>query len=167
MKKIAIIVSLFLVGLVTTLVFMPHSSPVEHVVAPIVDTNTETTVKPVITETPIPKPITKPKTNSPAPVSPTPAPQYTPPPVVPPEPVDTTKYYSSAEVAAHGNTQSCWSIINGKVYDLTSWISEHPGGSGSIKRLCGVDGSEDFNDQHGGESRPERELAAFFIGVYR
>lgn len=76
-------------------------------------------------------------------------------------------YYTLAEVGIHTNTQSCWSIVSGKVYDLTSWINKHLGGASAIKRLCGVDGSEDFNGQHGGQSRPEQELAAFFIGVLK
>ncbi len=80
---------------------------------------------------------------------------------------DTTKYYTAAEVALHTSTQSCWSIVNGKVYDLTSWISRHPGGSGAIKQMCGIDGSAGFNGQHGGQGRPEQELASFYIGVLK
>lgn len=80
---------------------------------------------------------------------------------------DTTKYYTAAEVALHTSTQNCWSIVNGKVYDLTSWISRHPGGSGAIKQMCGIDGSAGFNGQHGGQGRPEQELASFYIGVLK
>lgn len=80
---------------------------------------------------------------------------------------DTAKHYTSAEVSAHSNAQSCWNIVNGKVYDLTSWINQHPGGSIAIVKICGIDGSSDFNRQHGGQSRPERELASFYIGVLK
>ncbi len=79
-------------------------------------------------------------------------------------PTSTTNYYTKAEVATHASSQSCWSIVNGKVYDLTSWIGQHPGGQQAIKGLCGTDGSATFNGQHGGQPRPERELAGFIIG---
>lgn len=75
--------------------------------------------------------------------------------------------YSSAEVSTHTDATSCWTSIDGKVYDVTSWISEHPGGSAAILSLCGRDGSAAFNAQHGGQRRPESELAQFYIGVLK
>jgi cytochrome b involved in lipid metabolism len=73
--------------------------------------------------------------------------------------------FTAAQVAAHASVASCYSSINGAVYDLTSWISQHPGGSAAIKGLCGKDGSAAFNGQHGGQGRPESELAGFKIGT--
>lgn len=69
-----------------------------------------------------------------------------------------------ADVAKHASQSSCWSAINGKVYNLTAWINQHPGGSEAILSLCGSDGSAAFNDQHGGQRRPENELAGFYVG---
>jgi cytochrome b involved in lipid metabolism len=74
------------------------------------------------------------------------------------------KSYTLAQVATHKDSASCWTAINGGVYDLTSWISQHPGGEGAILSICGKDGSAAFNAQHGGQSRPEQELATFKIG---
>ncbi|MDB5238853.1 MAG: conserved rane protein of unknown function [Candidatus Parcubacteria bacterium] len=75
------------------------------------------------------------------------------------------KTYSMADVSAHTNASSCWTAINGKVYDVTSWINQHPGGQNPILSLCGKDGSSAFNGQHGGERRPASELATFYIGA--
>jgi cytochrome b involved in lipid metabolism len=75
-----------------------------------------------------------------------------------------TKQYTLAEVATHNSVGSCWTTINGKVYDVTSWINQHPGGQEAILSLCGIDGSSAFNDQHGGQRRPANELATFIIG---
>ena len=72
--------------------------------------------------------------------------------------------YSLADVKKHASPSSCWSAINGNVYDLTKWINRHPGGSSVIKALCGRDGSSMFNGQHGGQNRPASELAAFKLG---
>lgn len=77
----------------------------------------------------------------------------------------TNKTYTVADVTTHKDATSCWSSINGKVYDLTSWIDQHPGGSDKILSICGIDGSSAFNDQHGEERRPENELAGFLIGT--
>lgn len=79
----------------------------------------------------------------------------------------TTQTYTLAQVAAHATAQSCWSAVNGGVYDLTSWISRHPGGSSAIESMCGKDASADFNAQHTGQSKPENELASFKIGILK
>ena len=69
------------------------------------------------------------------------------------------------DVAEHATSDDCWSIINGDIYDLTGWISEHPGGSGPIESICGLDATQAFSNQHGGQSEPESELAGFKIGT--
>ncbi len=73
--------------------------------------------------------------------------------------------YTRAQVAMHTDTASCWVAINGGVYDLTTWIAQHPGGEAAILSLCGTDGSAAFSAQHGGQSRPEAQLATFHIGT--
>ena len=83
----------------------------------------------------------------------------------PTKPPSSPTAYTLAQVATHDSAASCWSAINGKVYDLTSWINQHPGGPQAILSICGVDGSSAFNDQHGGQSRPANELAGFAIGT--
>lgn len=72
--------------------------------------------------------------------------------------------YSLAEILKHKTAQSCWTTIQGNVYDLTAWITQHPGGEEAILGLCGRDGTQDFMDQHGGQGKPERELAKYAIG---
>ncbi|MEY2797739.1 MAG: hypothetical protein RIS22_5 [Actinomycetota bacterium] len=68
------------------------------------------------------------------------------------------------DVATHNTPQDCWSVVDGKVYDLTQWIDKHPGGSVIIKSLCGKDGTSGFNSEHGGKEKPEEQLAQFQIG---
>ncbi|MFN8097908.1 MAG: cytochrome b5-like heme/steroid binding domain-containing protein [Dermatophilaceae bacterium] len=69
-----------------------------------------------------------------------------------------------AEVATHNSTSSCWAAISGKVYDLTDWIGEHPGGPDRIEALCGTDATSAFDAQHGGQREPEERLAGFLLG---
>ncbi len=72
--------------------------------------------------------------------------------------------FTLAVVAQHNSRTSCYSVIRGEVYDLTNWISRHPGGAGAILGICGRDATEDFTEQHGGQDRPEATLAGFRIG---
>ncbi len=73
--------------------------------------------------------------------------------------------YTMSDIATHAIASSCWTAVNGSVYDVTSWINKHPGGSRAILGMCGKDASSAFDNQHGGQSRPEAELASFKIGV--
>ena len=72
---------------------------------------------------------------------------------------------ASTEVAAHNSRETCWSTINGNVYDLTSWIPEHPGGEQAILQLCGTDGSAKYNGKHGGAEKQALILVGFKLGV--
>jgi cytochrome b involved in lipid metabolism len=75
------------------------------------------------------------------------------------------KNYTLADIAKHSAASNCWTTVDSGVYDLTEWIAQHPGGATAILGMCGKDGSEDFNEQHGGQRRPASELAAYKIGV--
>lgn len=72
-----------------------------------------------------------------------------------------------AEITTHNSAKSCWSTINGGVYDLTSWVDNHPGGRAAILMICGKDGSPLYNTQHGGESEPASWLAKYKIGTLK
>jgi cytochrome b involved in lipid metabolism len=128
-------------------------------------------IAPVPTPEPIIVPTPKPPTPSvkPQPVpKPTPVTAPTPTPVVvppaPPTPVQVTvKTMTAAEVAAHNSEASCFTIVNNKVYDVTSWISKHPGGRNAILGLCGKDGTVQFMNQHGSNSNAQATLQAFFM----
>ncbi len=72
-----------------------------------------------------------------------------------------------AEVQKHNNASSCYSVVRGNVYDLTSAINSHPGGAQAILKLCGTDGTSAFEVQHGGRPRQENVLANLQIGVLK
>jgi cytochrome b involved in lipid metabolism len=42
-----------------------------------------------------------------------------------------TKIYALSEIAQHNRLDDIWVIIDGNVYDLTNFVSEHPGGGKS------------------------------------
>ncbi len=85
----------------------------------------------------------------------------------PNSPAPSIKSYTLTDVAKHASSSDCWTTINGAVYNVTPFISQHPGGEEAIMSLCGIDGSDGFNGQHGGQRRPASELANFKIGVLK
>ena len=72
--------------------------------------------------------------------------------------------YTMEQVKANNTATKCWSAIDGKVYDLTNWISSHPGGAGAITSLCGTDGTASFKGQHGGSGQPQSRLSGYLLG---
>jgi cytochrome b involved in lipid metabolism len=81
-----------------------------------------------------------------------------------PEPEPVESKYSMANIAKNDSTSSCWAAISGKAYDLTAWISRHPGGAGAIVSICGTDATSVFQGRHGGQSGPASSLSAYLLG---
>lgn len=78
-----------------------------------------------------------------------------------------TASLTMAEVARHAASSSCWTVVDGQVYDLTSWVTEHPGGTAAIEGLCGTDGTAAFRGQHGSSGEPSARLESFLLGPLR
>lgn len=68
------------------------------------------------------------------------------------------------EVAMHNTPEDCWSVVDGKVYDLTKFVNQHPGGSERIAQICGRDGTSAFNGEHRGQDVPLSTLSNYLIG---
>ena len=56
------------------------------------------------------------------------------------------KTITLAEVAEHKDRNSCWVAIHNKVYDITKFLDEHPGGEEVILDVGGRFGTEPFED---------------------
>ncbi|KAK4759088.1 hypothetical protein SAY87_020389 [Trapa incisa] len=56
------------------------------------------------------------------------------------------KLFLFEEVEKHNKIKDCWLIISGKVYDVTPFMDEHPGGDEVLLSATGKDGSDDFED---------------------
>merc|ERR1712063_65316 len=72
---------------------------------------------------------------------------------------------TTEEMAAHNDTKSgVWISIHGRVYDITKFLEEHPGGEEVLLEQAGNDSTESFEDV--GHSTDARELMRdYFIGV--
>jgi len=100
---------------------------------------------------------------APAPTPAAPAATPTPSPT-PTAEVTTQAGYTMDKVRENNSASSCWSIISGNVYDLTKWISSHPGGRSAITGICGRDGTSSFNGRHRGDGGPASVLTGYLLG---
>ena len=67
------------------------------------------------------------------------------------------------EVARHSAPTDLWLIIDGRVFDVTDFVEEHPGGFEAIMRRPGADNSEGFN----GPQHPEKVqqlIGEYYVG---
>uniref|UniRef100_A0A673UUT5 Cytochrome b5 n=1 Tax=Suricata suricatta TaxID=37032 RepID=A0A673UUT5_SURSU len=71
------------------------------------------------------------------------------------------KYYTLEEIQKHNHSKSTWLILHHKVYDLTKFLEEHPGGEEVLREQAGGDATENFEDV--GHSTDARELSKTYI----
>jgi cytochrome b involved in lipid metabolism len=59
--------------------------------------------------------------------------------------------YTIEQVAEHNSDESLWIVVDGKVYDVTEFASEHPGGQKALQNHAGQDATQAFNSisKHG------------------
>lgn len=67
--------------------------------------------------------------------------------------------YSMDDVLAHSTEDDCWTVVQGKVYDVTEFVSEHP--NDMIKQGCGKDATELFSKH---SNKAEQNLGNYLIG---
>ncbi|KAM5538176.1 hypothetical protein V8D89_008063 [Ganoderma adspersum] len=56
--------------------------------------------------------------------------------------------FSLDEVSKHNSSSSCWVIINNKVYDVTEFLPDHPGGTKIILKYAGKDATSAYEPIH-------------------
>lgn len=66
------------------------------------------------------------------------------------------KRFTREEIEKHDREDDCWIVVDGKVYDATSVLSWHPGGSGPIMAHAGMlhqETSDEFSSIHDSYAR--------------
>jgi cytochrome b involved in lipid metabolism len=76
-----------------------------------------------------------------------------------------TKLITDKELLQHADDKSLWVAVHGRVFDLTDFYMEHPGGFDIIEEVAGQDATTKFEE---GDHRIEsiRDLSKYYIGEY-
>lgn len=81
------------------------------------------------------------------------------------------KTYSAGEVAKHRSQSDCWLTIDGSVYDVSEYVARHRKFDYDIKKHCGSEASELWQNKPGsGEAhsrKADRLLKKYRIGAVR
>ena len=83
-----------------------------------------------------------------------------------PEPTKDEKgraFITRAKMAEHDKREDVWMSIHGKVYNVTKYLEDHPGGEEVLLDRAGKDATEDYEDVgHSNEAR--KTLNKFEVG---
>lgn len=72
--------------------------------------------------------------------------------------------YTLSEVQAHCSLDDCWMVIFDKVYNITEFVNEHPGGDFILLEYAGRDATHPFlSSRHG--SSAYKMLDKYWIGI--
>ncbi|XP_028762089.1 delta(8)-fatty-acid desaturase 2 [Neltuma alba] len=74
------------------------------------------------------------------------------------------KYITTEELKKHNKPGDLWISVQGKVYNVTDWAKEHPGGDIPLLNLAGQDVTDAFIAYHPGTAW--KYLDKFFTGYY-
>jgi cytochrome b involved in lipid metabolism len=63
---------------------------------------------------------------------------------------ESKKYITVDELKSHNKPGDLWISIQGKVYDVSDWVKDHPGGNFPLLNLAGQDVTDAFVAYHPG-----------------
>ena len=79
--------------------------------------------------------------------------------------IEPTKTIKDSELVKHNNEDSLWVAICGRVFDLTEFYMEHPGGYDVIEAVAGKEATQEF-EEGGHDAVSIRDLKKYYIGEY-
>lgn len=76
------------------------------------------------------------------------------------------RIYAAADVAKHSSRKDCWVTRNGKVYNVTEFVADHPGGDDLILKYAGRDVGEIMKDgnEHNHSQSAYEMLGEYLVG---
>ncbi|CAL0307939.1 unnamed protein product [Lupinus luteus] len=76
-----------------------------------------------------------------------------------------SKVFTLDEVAKHNRKNDCWIIVSGKVYDVTPFLNDHPGGDLVILSATEKDATFEFEVVDHSESAIE-DMQKYYVGEF-
>jgi len=77
----------------------------------------------------------------------------------------TGKFFTLKEVAEHDTKEDCWIIIEGTVYDISTYIERHPPPLDLVIKDCGKDATLGWNTK-GSKNKPHSKKAHTMLQKY-
>jgi len=68
------------------------------------------------------------------------------------------------EVKKHTTKGDCWIILKGKVYDVSEYMYEHPGGKSILVKNSGGQDAQDEFEAYGHSKGARNKLEKFYLG---
>ncbi|EPY32850.1 cytochrome b5 [Strigomonas culicis] len=75
-----------------------------------------------------------------------------------------SQVFRAEEIAAHNTEESLWFVYKGRVYDVTKFADQHPGGVDTLMGVAGKEGTVDF-DSVGHSDSAKEDLENYLIGT--
>ena len=72
-----------------------------------------------------------------------------------------------AEIGKHSSLTDCWLLINNKIYNVSSYLTAHPGGVSTIAPYCGKEATRAFDTKDRGQAHSPAAnnlLTNYYVG---
>tara|TARA_Y100000389_G_C17232754_1_gene399013 strand:+ start:169 stop:471 length:303 start_codon:yes stop_codon:yes gene_type:complete len=79
----------------------------------------------------------------------------------------TSSKLTKEDIRKHNTIDDCWVIINNKIYDVTNFIGDHPGGARALLKVGGKDATEEFEMLHPSNTLEKYKDEIQYIGEYK
>lgn len=73
--------------------------------------------------------------------------------------------YSPSEISVHSTKKDCWLVIHGKVYDVSTFMEDHPGGEEALLHASAIGDATDSFEEVGHSSSATNMMEDFLIGT--
>ena len=87
------------------------------------------------------------------------------PPTVQPQAIAAEKVYSTADLARHATPINCWMAIRGNVYDVSTYLPDHPSRPELVLPWCGKEATEAYDTKSKG--RPHKATTDDLLATFR
>ncbi|KAL6642401.1 hypothetical protein ACP70R_020582 [Stipagrostis hirtigluma subsp. patula] len=74
------------------------------------------------------------------------------------------KLFSPSDVALHASRKDCWVVIHGKVYDVTKFLEDHPGGEDVLLHASASGDATEAFEEVGHSTSAISMMGSYLIG---
>ncbi|KAK3136355.1 hypothetical protein QOZ80_5BG0432530 [Eleusine coracana subsp. coracana] len=76
----------------------------------------------------------------------------------------TNKLFAQSEVSFHASRKDCWVVIHGKVYDVTKFLEDHPGGEDVLLHASATGDATEAFEEVGHSTSAISMMDSYWIG---